>query len=62
MDTTSRTTTHTITVEQVGQREFALVMNGGTVRCYVTGTREQAEAEAARILRGIAADAAWMAR
>lgn len=52
----------TITIEPVGVREYALVMSTGVVRCYVTGTREDAELEASRIMRGIAADAAWYAR
>jgi hypothetical protein len=34
---------------------------GGVTRCYLTGTRAMAESEAARIVRGIEADARWYA-
>jgi hypothetical protein len=51
-----------ITVKQTSTNEFALVMANGMIRCYVSGTREQAQTEADRIARSIAADAAWMAR
>lgn len=51
-----------MTVQQVGTREWAVVAPSGQVRCYVTGTREQAQAEADRIQRGIDADRAWQAR
>ena len=48
-------------VIQVGTSEYRVAING-MVRCYVTGTRGQAEAEAARIVKGIEADARWMKR
>ena len=59
METTTATT---MTIKQTGEREFAIVMPSGLIRCYVIGTREQAQAEADRIQRGIDADARWMNR
>jgi hypothetical protein len=49
-------TAERITIEQTGSREFAVKV-GEVIHHYVTGTIEQAEADAARLRRGIAFDA-----
>jgi hypothetical protein len=67
--TTKRTEMTDINIEQVSSgtsemdrqygAEFSVAVNG-TVVCYIR-TREAAEQEAARIVKGIEADRKWMA-